>query len=583
MTERPTVDEEPGRVHARRAIGRIALELVPVVLVVSAVFFEMRHISRSLWSSILLYNGDSLVLPLLSQSMQRGEPFQWVFSSQSFFFPEYPIYWLCALVGQTPKIALVLNAFANVLILYGLLRGIAGFVAPGRRARQVVVALAATAVFIVFMLTENLQSVIAPGIVPQPYIATLFIISTYYYGVVLVGLATILLTLWVTRRFAFDGTVRTRLIAYLVVVYLMAAAITYADPLYLAQFVIPFGAAILLLALARRIPVRWMFVLLGIQAIAGVTGLVARNVLGQYIAFSVNAYVATGRDGQAFLVLLTVLKIWLLGTGPTGVLKVALLAITLAFALAYFIYFVPRLGRRSTPGRSRPRTVDTFVMSFIVAGAASLLAGQVLTGQELTRYLIPLFIFPLLGIVLLADDTSLGRFFVLPGAARVRRRLVTGIAMGLSLFAAALLLVIGVPPTVSMIRLTQAPGQACLENWLGSSTANGVGSFMITRPLKLYGTQKGQLLQVVPNLQVQAWMNNLASYRDTTFSYVLVDRSTVTKPIVLQTLGNPSSVTSCRAFDIYDYAGTTGQSTLTQLVRTSLNQNLVARGYSPDR
>ena len=40
------------------------------------------------WEINLLYTGDSLVLPLLRESILAGQPFEWVFSSQLFLFPE---------------------------------------------------------------------------------------------------------------------------------------------------------------------------------------------------------------------------------------------------------------------------------------------------------------------------------------------------------------------------------------------------------------------------------------------------------------------------------------------------------------
>lgn len=49
--------------------------------------------------------------------LQRGEPFHWVFSSQTFFFPEFPLSAICGLVMGSPQGGLVLNAILNVLVL----------------------------------------------------------------------------------------------------------------------------------------------------------------------------------------------------------------------------------------------------------------------------------------------------------------------------------------------------------------------------------------------------------------------------------------------------------------------------------
>ena len=93
------------------------LEAVALLVVIGLVFAKLASVAGGSWRAVFLANGDSLVLPLVLQSLQRGEPFHWVFSSQTFFLPEFPLYAICGLVMGSPQGGLVLNAILNVLVL----------------------------------------------------------------------------------------------------------------------------------------------------------------------------------------------------------------------------------------------------------------------------------------------------------------------------------------------------------------------------------------------------------------------------------------------------------------------------------
>jgi hypothetical protein len=67
-------------------------------------------------------------------------------------------------------------------------------------------------------------------------------------------------------------------------------------------------------------------------------------------------------------------------------------------------------------------------------------------------------------------------------------------------------------------------------------------------------------------------MNNLSSYRDRHFSFVLVDKVDVTRADTLHELGRPASVQSCPGFQIYDYAGTRGARSLDSILAITLGQ-----------
>jgi len=110
--------------QARRDLSGSAwfwlVELVPVVAFAGLIV--LNHFATTRWPDAFLYNADSLVLPLIKQSISDGERFRWVFSSQLFIFPEAPLYWLSSLPTDSARVALATNAIVNLTALYALLR-----------------------------------------------------------------------------------------------------------------------------------------------------------------------------------------------------------------------------------------------------------------------------------------------------------------------------------------------------------------------------------------------------------------------------------------------------------------------------
>lgn len=565
-----------------------------MLIVIGLVALALRQMAAGDWKDVLLYNGDSIVLPLLSQSFERGELFHWTFSTQTFLFPEYPLFWLCTLVAGSYRAALILNAVVNVLLLYALLRLIVRYIAPARRARQVAFTTLAMVVFLACVLSEPAANLIPPGIVDYGSIATLFLLTTYYYGVILVGLATILVLLWFTNGMTYRLWGRRRLALYAGALIVPGTLTMYSNPLYLLQVVLPLGATLLLLMLAGRMPPRWFIAALAPLVVATSLGGALRVLFSQYLSSDFRNYVGPTQAFQAFERLLITLSHWL--ATPTGIGKMILLLVPILGLVAYsiaLVWRVVRLRRRGLPPLVRIDTLDALLVLFVSTSAVSLVLGHIVTGQLLTRYLVPLFIFPLLGVLLLAKPTSYGRTVPVVAGQRsgsprrsgslrpsgsLRRSeslrpsgslrwAVEGIAIGTALLA-GLSIAAAFRPVAAMADEDYAPAR-CLDDWLDGGDANGVGPFMVVRPIMLYGEQRGRILQVVDDVVVQPWMNNLALYEDTRFSYVLVapDRDPAE---VREVLGEPASVTQCPTFAIYDYAGTPGENTLNEWIGATL-------------
>lgn len=547
-----------------------------MLIVIGLVALALRQMAASDWKDVLLYNGDSIVLPLLSQSFERGELFHWTFSTQTFLFPEYPLFWLCTLVAGSYRAALLLNAVVNVLLLYTLLRLIVRYIAPARRGRQVAFTTLAMVVFLACVLSEPAANLIPPGIVDYGSIATLFLLTTYYYGVILVGLATILVLLWFTNGMTYRLWGRRRLALYAGAIIVPGTLTMYSNPLYLLQVVLPLGATLLLLMLAGRMPPRWFIAALAPLVVATSLGGALRILFSQYLSSDFRNYVGPTQAFQAFERLLITLSHWL--ATPTGIGKMILLLVPILGLVAYsiaLVWGVVRQRRRGLTPLVRIDTLDALLVLFVSTSAVSLVLGHIVTGQLLTRYLVPLFIFPLLGVLLLAKPTSYGRAVPVVagrGSGSLSRsrslvRAVAGVAIGTALLA-GLSIAAASRPLAAMADEDYPPAR-CLDDWVNGSDANGVGPFMVVRPIMLYGEQRGRILQVVDDVVVQPWMNNLALYEDTRFSYVLVapDRDPAK---VREVLGEPASVTQCPTFAIYDYAGTPGENTLNEWIGATL-------------
>jgi len=246
----------------------------------------LRHIARTDWIGVFYYNADSLVLPLVERSIHHGEAFQWVFSSQNFFFPEGAFFFLSTLFTDNPRVALSINAVLNLVALYALLRVIAHVLSRHSRHRllEICIALGAALLFVVFVLLEPIASPNGSGI------ATPFLFTTYYYGVVLGGLGMLALVLWVTNAFSGHSIERRKKIIFLGAAALLTALVTFSNPLYIFQVIAPLWVTLLILIFMTR--VGWRFFLQTIAATGGavIVAFGIRALMPQLFAAGVSRY-----------------------------------------------------------------------------------------------------------------------------------------------------------------------------------------------------------------------------------------------------------------------------------------------------
>jgi hypothetical protein len=158
------------------------------------------------------------------------------------------------------------------------------------------------------------------------------------------------------------------------------------------------------------------------------------------------------------------------------------------------------------------------------------------------------------------------------------KRLLIATTIVLSIFG----LIIGVMSAskVNNLLATNISSINCLQHALKGAPANGVAEYWIARTLDVYGRSDERVLQVNSNLTVYPGLNNIASYENKTFSFVLVEKPDVsTIPLtannVIPILGYPTSIYSCKNYDVYLYSrGSTGEIRLNKIIRISDNSLL---------
>lgn len=556
----------------RRAV---ALESSGLLLVLSATLLVLWRLSATPWWSYLLLDGDSLALPLLVQSVGRGEPFHWVMTSQLLVFPELPLYLVSlALAGGAPVAALVVNAFVNVAVLYLSLRWLAARVLAGRtRPWRIGAATVATALVVVLSATEG------RGLINAGAFASGILLTTYYSGVALA--AVLALALMAEASGGFDPArppSRRRASWALVGLAAVSAGTTVSNPLFALQFTAPAVVSLLAVLVLRRMSWRRVLVISAVLVAGAGIGYAARGALTRFIAVDASTYLHIERAGTA--VDGFILQMRDVGSSRSGKIEILIIAILLVAAVFTLIVAVATQVRPDTPWSVADSSV--VLATFVLVACVSLIGGQIVTGSLVSRYLLPLAVFPALMVVPAFQDWIPRRIaarFRLLDPHRVPTAVRWATAVAVLLVSAGSLLVAAPPVRAAASDAGSTPERACLEEWIDGRPISGVGSFWSTRPLELYGDRSVDVQQVNFDFTAQLWMNNAASYEGKTFSYVLADRDPDWAGLARGQLGEPASVTACPTFDVYDYAGTEGESVLNDVIGDSIEKARVERGF----
>ena len=362
-----------------RFLGREAAPLCIVLLVLT---IELSYVAHSSWLSFFLYNGDSLTLPLFRESIARHEQLVPALSTQLLIFPEAVIYVFCSAVTTSIRSSLVLNAYVNLILIYAGVRGVAALVVKNSGRRALAAAVYGGSLIGLMLLerqtaTHNLQ------------FATLNLLTTYYYGVILGGLVVLAATLGQVS----PDTLGRRRVGWTCLSIGMSTLTYFSDPLFLLWVTVPIALSVMLLAALRRIRLRQAAVVVGGQAVSLIVGSMLRMPFKNDIGSSATSYVDFSHLPIALKAFgATVGRMWEL---PSE--RIELIAVVAALALALFQFI--DLCRR--PGyRNETRSATTLlVVTFSLCAPLTDVLGVLISGNCASRYFIPVFVFSLLSLI----------------------------------------------------------------------------------------------------------------------------------------------------------------------------------------
>jgi len=544
--------------HRSRAVAHaFGQEALGALTAVTFAVVALRHLLGTNRIALLWYDADSVLLPLVQRSLRLGQAFEWAMSPALFFFPELPVYLLCAAVTTTPQAALSLNGVLVIVAVYALVRAVAAQLMPeATRSTRIVVSAGAVGVVTALVLTESTATAASLEL------ASLLLTTTYYYGVVLAMLGTAALALRVVRVTSAPGDRDGTAWGSLAAVVLLAALTTASDPLYVPWSAGPVIATVGVLALARRVPWTVVTGLTVALAVGSGGGYLLRIPLAPFVSLDPSTYIHPGRALQSvqWFAALTDDR----ASSVAGVVELVLLFLLFAISVAGTVW----------AWRTRSSRTVLVATTLSVTTVLAVSAGVVVSGADAPRYLEPVVTAPLVALVAVAElaRTQVRRTRLHRG--RVMR--VVAIVGTAAVLAAGILVV---PSTVSTVRGASSLPAACLDRWAAGRVVQGVGQFWTVRPVAAYADDGVRLLQVQDDFDAYPWLTNLAAYRDARPTFVLVGAGDVWTTPVQDTLGDPADVVHCSGYDIYDYAGTRGAAVLRRIVVGSAAAVRLERGF----
>lgn len=525
-------------------------EILPVFVIVLGLAIEIKHIDTSRWINIFLYNSDSLLLPAVRSSISHHEVFQWVFSSQLYLFPEGLFYAICSIFSSGVAFSQVLNAYLNVIVLYILIRLVVGQVVKSSLFKYLS-SIILVLFFIAIMILERQPDV------NQTSIATLFIFNTYYYGVTLAGIGSLYVSLLLIRR-GITRISQTRLTTLLIIGFLLASLSTFSDPLYLIQFALPFFIAIMIMFIVRVLSLKNSLLLVSPQLFGIIFGYLVRKPFHRLIGRNTGQYISIANIGQSIHIMHATVAEYL--HTPSGFIELLLILSSILLVDIYSLYLI------YCQIIKKEKVSHAVLLIELFSGLSPwlLVAIILITGTTTTRYFLPVIVFPILGlsVILYRLYTNFRKIF----------SSIAYIIIASTIIAGAL----SFPYTIYLTKQNNKNYSGCLERALDYRPANGVAEYWDSRPLNLYGLNNEQVLQVSNDFKIFSWLNNLGSYPNKVFTFVIVDKQ-ATSPLSitrsnLLVLGKPQQIHVCSNFYVYIYPKNSfGSNKITNQVMSSYN------------
>ncbi|AMM33649.1 hypothetical protein SA2016_2984 [Sinomonas atrocyanea] len=511
--------EGPSRAAVRGGVA----ECIGLMVAVAFALLTVWHIDATDRSSMLYYDGDSVLPALVRGSIQSGQPQDWALSAV-LFIPEMGLYFALSALGLGIKATFALNAAVNLTLFYGVLRFVSGVVQHDRpRVHRVVGALAAFGTATGLALLED-----SPGRNTFE-LASLLATTTYYSMTLLASVAT---TGLAARLVAPGARSRWRWLELALVGVGALSSLT--NPLFLAWEVLPVAVVLGLIAWRRVISWR-RFAFVGVLLAAGSgLGLLARILFASLILKDGPSYAKPGVAG-----LTAIFYPVMLAERASTIAGAVWLTLIVSLILISAIVF-----RRSLAVRDAGAAL---ISGLGWVAPLAVLGGVVVLGQFWIRYLQPMYFAPVCTLVLAP------RLFA-HGSALIRR-LPKGTVKGLLVGVVVACLGASAAATVALSRSTAVvdPDVRCVGTWVSASHEIGAGRFWAIRAPKAFLPEPGQLVQVDSHFGEYPWLTDRADYSSVRVSFVLTDSEATqfVLPPVAQTA--PSSTIRCGRYTITDF------------------------------
>jgi hypothetical protein len=536
-----------------RWILLIFIEGWPVLIIVFALMVEFSHIVSSSWLQLYLYNGDDLTLPILTHALLSRGSFLWVSSSQFLIFPEELLYLISKLLTTSVRAALVFNSGLNMAILYALLRWAAGSIDKLSRYAKQQFALGCCLLLISYMLLER-QSIGSDS----GSIATLFLFTTYYYGVILSGMFVLCGFLRLKHALSIRQAVRRHWL-FMSITSLLVVLSTFSDPLFVVQFTLPLVVAAVVTYICNGLRLKDLL-MIGIPVlISSFAGYVLRIPFKAFVGASVGTHLYTNEIPSTITVFHQAYLQYV--HSLVGLVELFLVSAVIIFSLLYSLRWIHKTTRRTIKLNNLDGRLF-FVSVFVYVEAFTIISFSVATGSQVTRYLVPLFVFPLLGLLpLLRLDIR-----------RFKKPIL--IAFGSILLIIIVAGVASLHQANTILSSSSYSDPKCLQAALDDKPEYGVGSYWQVRALDVYGHANEQALQVSINVRPFPWQANLADYKNKQFTFIIVSKQLVgnvrelpvTSPYIPS---NPVKIVSCSDIFVYIYKiGSTGYDQLNADINT---------------
>ncbi len=564
--------------------ARIAMkELLSITTLGAGLVLFLARLSTLGGIHTLLYDSDSLTMPLFARALHAPEGMGWISGPFLGLFPELPTYLLADLLTPTTKSALVVCGFLNVLLLYLAMRLLASMCGMAfTRARTA--ATVGTLLITLGMAAETFGS-------SDWRLGWMLFSSTYYVGISTLGVVTLALVTRIIRGHRSPTGIVTLPPVYLSgTLGLISLLATVSNPMFSVIVSVPCCAAIVVFRFARRCSRLVAMVAIGTLGTGTLLGYLLQPKL-HMVSGSVNGYIHGDRIWRTARMVGAMIAS--LVADPFGAFELAMLVGSVLFALIQTVQILlqrkpasqavrpysrdssfesPSMVRSEvgssinanfafdeainvevgrTEGNPSPRMfVSVFVASWVVLAPFAL----IITGPGVTRYFGTFAVFPV--CVLVANVPLIARRYL--GARR--KASVAGVAL---LSGAA----VGFFPSAQAAIAVSPPAEIACVSATVPHGSSGVAEFWTARPIDLFNTAGLRVLQSTPTLGISAWISNPAEFkhRDLTFVLTSWDKSGYTQldASSVAPLGNPSRVTKCGRLDVYEYfPGTPAHSNL---------------------